>query len=110
MKKNDLANMTNGWFIGNFSPSLFQTENFEVAIKRYSAGTIDTNHYHKVATEFTCIVEGTVSLNDMVCRKNDIITVYPNESITFKSITDSIICVVKVPSVGSDKYTNKEDI
>jgi mannose-6-phosphate isomerase-like protein (cupin superfamily) len=106
MKKDDLRNMTNGWFIGNFIPSLLKTENFEVAIKRYRAGAVEDEHYHKVATEFTCVVEGTVSFNDITYSKNDIITVYPNELITFRSITDSVTCVVKVPSLAGDKYNN----
>jgi mannose-6-phosphate isomerase-like protein (cupin superfamily) len=104
MKVDDLNKMVNGWFIGDFSPSIYNTDSFEVAIKRYPAGAVEKLHYHKIATEFTCVVEGIVSFNDNVYKKNDIITIYPNEIVLFKSITDSITCVVKIPSVKDDKY------
>ncbi len=105
MKVDDLNKMVNGWFIGDFTPSLYKTTAFEVAIKKYTAGTVEKLHYHKIATEFTCVVEGIVSFNDEVYKKNEIITIYPNESVLFKSITDSITCVVKIPSIIDDKYT-----
>ena len=96
--------MTNGWFIGDFDPSLNKNGLFEVAIKRYAAGTIDKRHYHKMATEYTVIVEGTVSFNGVTFNKDDIITISKNEQVEFKSLTESIICVVKTPSVKDDKY------
>jgi len=30
--------MTGGWFVGDFSPTLLQTEAFEAACKRYQRG------------------------------------------------------------------------
>lgn len=104
MKKNNLNEMTNGWFIGNFNPSLNKNSLFEVAIKRYSAGTIDKKHFHKLAIEYTVIIEGTVSFNGTIFNKDDIITITQNEQVEFISITDSTICVVKSPSVPNDKY------
>ena len=64
-----LDQMINGWFIGNFNPSLALTNDVEVAIKRYKSGDYEEKHYHKIATEYTVILNdrvlvfGTPSLN-----------------------------------------------
>ena len=51
MKVGKLSDMKGGWFIGNFEPSLFKTNNCEVAIKHYKKGDYESAHYHKIATE-----------------------------------------------------------
>ena len=38
MKVNKLDDMFKGWVVGNFEPSLFQTDDFEVAVKHYDCG------------------------------------------------------------------------
>ena len=35
MYKKQLDDMTKGWFIGNFEPSLMKTNDVEVAVKHY---------------------------------------------------------------------------
>ena len=50
--------MVKGWFIGNFEPTLFNTDLFEVAVKRYNKGDSEERHTHKIATEFTMILDG----------------------------------------------------
>ena len=49
--------MIKGWFVGDFEPSLYKTQDFEVAVKRYLEGAVEKRHTHKVATEFTVIVD-----------------------------------------------------
>lgn len=63
MKKFNLDNMIAGWFIGNFEPSLFKTNDVEISVKKYKAGDYDSRHYHKIATEYTVIVKGTVEMS-----------------------------------------------
>lgn len=58
MKTAKLEDMTKGWFIGNFNPSLLKTNDVEVAVKSYKKGDYEGRHYHKIATEFTCIISG----------------------------------------------------
>ena len=58
-----LSSMTGGWFIGDFTPTLFKTSALEVAIKEYAKGQKEPLHYHKVATEITVIVTGRVRIN-----------------------------------------------
>ena len=55
MKLHKLKDMFKGWIVGNFEPSLYKTDDVEVAVKNYKAGERDENHYHKIATEITII-------------------------------------------------------
>ena len=72
-----LEDMKMGWFIGNFSPTLHATEDVEVAVKEYEAGAYEDWHCHKIATEYTVIVSGSVEMNGIRHAKGDIIIVPP---------------------------------
>lgn len=104
MKIAKLGDMTKGWFIGNFSPTLFPTEAVEVAVKEYPAGFSEEWHYHKIATEFTVIVSGEVVMNGKRYGSGDIIIVAPGEGTDFKTLTPVITTVVKLPGATHDKY------
>jgi mannose-6-phosphate isomerase-like protein (cupin superfamily) len=106
MKKADLKDFIKGWFVGNFDPSLIKTNDVEVAIKRYKAGDYESSHYHKVATEITVIVSGTVLMNNTVYCSDDIIVIEPNDKTDFKCISDVITVVVKYPGANDDKYVD----
>jgi hypothetical protein len=100
----NLNNMTKGWFIGNFDPSLFKTNDVEVAVKRYKAGDHEDAHFHKIATEYTVIIEGEVEMNGVRYGKDDIIVMEPGEATDFTAVTDSVNVVVKMPGANNDKY------
>lgn len=104
MKHSNLNDMFKGWFIGNFTPTLNDTENVEVGIKRYQEGDYEEKHHHKIATEYTVIVSGEVEMNGVKYIADDIIIIEPNESTDFRCLTDVITAVVKTPSVSDDKY------
>ena len=104
MKKENLDNMIKGWFVGNFEPSLIKTNDVEVAVKKYKKGDFEKSHHHKIATEVTVIVDGVVEMNGIQYKKNDMITIYPNESTDFKCVEDSVTVVVKHPGANNDKY------
>lgn len=106
MEQHNLNDFIKGWFIGDFKPTLLKTTDFEVGIKRYKVGDSESTHYHKIATEYTIIVEGEVEMNGTKYIKDDIITIHPNESTNFKCITDVVTVVVKTPSENNDKYIN----
>lgn len=104
MKEHDLKDMINGWCIGDFTPSIYKTKDFEMAVKRYKAGVIETAHKHKIAKEITIVVEGLIMMNNKEYGKNKIIIVEPGEINQFHSITDSVLVVIKTPSLIGDKY------
>lgn len=99
-----LKNMTNGWFVGNFEPSLYKTNDCEVAVKGYKVGDSERRHFHKVATEITVIVKGRVKMFEREFSEGDIIIVEPGEATAFEALEDSVNVVVKLPGVNGDKY------
>jgi hypothetical protein len=104
MKVSRIEDMTNGWFVGAFEPSVMWTDACEVAVKRHNAGYWDEDHYHQIATETTVVVSGKGRMMDRDCGAGDVIVVEPGETSNFLAITDVIIVVVKIPSVQGDKY------
>ena len=81
-----------------------KTTDFEVAIKEYKAGTVEDEHFHKEAIEFTIVLDGTITMNGVEHKRNDICLIEKNETNIFESITDSRLLVIKTPSVNGDKY------
>ena len=104
MKVHKLKDMFRGWIVGNFEPSLYKTDEVEVAVKEYKEGDREPLHYHKVATEITVVVSGMVLMNGTLYNSGDIITIEPGESTNFEALTDTITTVVKLPCVKDDKY------
>ena len=104
MDVHKLQDMTRGWFVGDFSPSVLRSEAFEAAVKYYPAGHREAAHLHKVATELTVVVAGEVRLGGQLLRAGDIVVMHPGEAQDFEAVTDCTLTIVKVPSVKGDKY------
>lgn len=104
MRIEHLDNMTKGWFLGDFNPTVYSTDLLEVAVKRYKKGEKEAEHYHKIATEITVVVSGKVRMFNTVYEAGTIIVVEPGESTAFEALEDAINTVVKIPSVPNDKY------
>ena len=104
MKKHNLDDMVGGWFIGHFEPTILKTDDFEVAVKIYKKGDYEENHFHKIATEYTLIMDGEVIMSGEKYSSGDIVVIKPNESVDFRALTDVKTVVVKTPSVANDKY------
>ena len=56
MKQARLREMVNGWFIGNFEPSIARSTACEVAVKHHAVGDHEEVHHHRVATEVIVVV------------------------------------------------------
>ncbi|GHT00385.1 hypothetical protein FACS1894108_12310 [Planctomycetales bacterium] len=105
MKTAKINDMTKGWFIGNFNPSLFKTNEVEVAVKSYQKGDREEAHYHKIATEYTAIIAGIVRMNGVEYGAGDIIVMEPHESTDFECLEDGTMnVVVKIPGANNDKF------
>jgi hypothetical protein len=104
MKSYRLNDMKGGWFAGNFTPTCLQTDAFEVACKKYSAGAHEKRHVHRVATEITLIAVGRVIMNGQTFGNGDIVLLEPGEESDFQVLEDTLTVVVKTPSVIGDKY------
>ena len=101
--------MVNGWFVGNFEPTVLSTNDVEVAVKRYEKNDYEERHFHKVATEITMVVEGKIEMNGSVYQSGDIITIDPFTATDFRALTNVITVVVKHPGANNDKYLGKTD-
>lgn len=104
MKHDKLEDMVKGWFVGGFTPTAFDTQACEVAIKRYTKGESEGSHYHKIATEITVIAQGSVRMCGKEWHTGDIITIAPGEKTDFLALTDTLTVVVKLPGALDDKY------
>ena len=104
MQTFELENFVRGWFVGNFTPSLHKTENFEVAVMHFKKGEFVAPHTHKIATEYNVLIEGKMKIRNTIIEKNQIFVLHPNEIADPEYLEDCILVVVKTPSVPSDKY------
>ncbi len=104
MKKFLLSEMTKGWFVGDFSPTIIKTQDVEVGVKHYQKGDHEDRHHHKIATEVTVIISGKVRMNEDVYISGDILVIKPGESTDFEALEDTITVVVKHPGSQNDKY------
>lgn len=104
MRVEKIDNMTKGWFIGNFEPSLYRTNDCEVAVKKYEKGDKEGKHFHKIATEYTVIISGKVRMFEQEFTAGDIVVVEPGDITAFEALEDSMNVVVKIPGANNDKY------
>jgi len=103
MKLAKLSEFTNGWFIGNFNPSLFKNEDFEVCVKNFKKGDVEAAHFQRVATEVTVVLSGSVRMGDHILQIDDILTIYKDEVCDFEALTDCKVLGIKFPSLSEDK-------
>ena len=108
MQTAQLDKMGKGWFVGDFDPTMYRSKDVEVAVKYYSAGDREQWHYHRVATELTVIVSGTVRMNGQSYHEGDAIMMEPGEGTDFEAVTDAVNVVVKLPCVKNDKFLRGE--
>ena len=105
MKIETLQNFKRGWIIGNFEPTLLKTDLFEIAIKYQKSGQYQQGHVHKVAKEYTVIVNGQCKINNEILVAGDVLILEPNQKfVKYECLKDSVNVVIKVPSVVGDKY------
>lgn len=104
MKSARLDDMVKGWFVGNFEPTLYRTNDCEVAVKSYIKGDCEKKHFHRVATEITVIVKGRVKMFEQEFGEGDIVVASPGDATAFEALEDSVNVVVKIPGVNNDKY------
>jgi mannose-6-phosphate isomerase-like protein (cupin superfamily) len=108
LQRHQLGDFTKGWFVGNFEPTLLRSDEVEVAVKHYRAGEHEAAHYHRVATELTVIVAGTVRMSGEEIGAGEIIRIPPGEATDFLAVTDATTVVVKMPCLAGDKYPANE--
>lgn len=104
MLKEKLSNMTRGWFIGDFEPSVLKTKDFEVGVLTHKKGEEWPKHYHKIATEYTVLLSGSMTICGELIGAGTIFVLDPGEVADPVFHEDCTVIVVKTPSVIGDKY------
>lgn len=98
-----LDDFVGGWFVGDFTPSLFANSHVEVCVKYFKEGASEAAHYQLTATEWTVIISGECIVGDTKLGPGDIIEIPPLEVAGFQALTDVVLVAVKTPSIPSDK-------
>lgn len=96
--------MKGGWFVGNFEPSSFQTEQFEVCYKFHEKGEKWETHYHKIATEINYLVKGRMTIQGKELKTGDIFILKPYEIANPIFLEDCTVVIIKTPSSTQDKF------
>jgi dTDP-glucose pyrophosphorylase len=97
-KTMDMSIMHRGWFIGNFLPSAYKTEDFEVGFLKHHKDEKWAVHFHKKATEINYLVKGKMKLNHKILNKGDIFIFDKGEIACPVFLEDCEILCIKVPS------------
>lgn len=100
MKIDRIENMKGGWFVGNFEPSAYSTDKFEVSYKFHPKGEVWDTHYHTEVTEINYVVRGKMLLQNKELIQGDIFTLYPFEIADPVFLEDCEIVCVKTPSIN----------
>jgi len=106
MKIYNINTFKGGWFIGDFSPSVLKTKEFEVCYKQHQKGECWPKHLHKVATEINYLIKGKMMIQEKILQQGDVFVIEPNEIADPTFFEDCELIVVKTPSVTGDKYEN----
>jgi len=107
MRRIRLEDTTGGWFAGNFIPSIFKSEDFEVCVKRYKCGDKEPSHFQLTAIEITVIVSGEARMGSELLKEDDVILLEPFEEFDFEALTDVVLVAVKSPSLPSDRRVSQ---
>lgn len=100
MKIDRIENMKGGWFVGNFEPAAYKTDQFEVSYKLHPAGERWDYHYHTEVTEINYLIRGEMTLQNKPLTSGDIFTLYPFEIADPTFHTNCEIICVKTPSTN----------
>lgn len=92
--------MVGGWFVGNFEPTAYKTEQFEVSYKLHPKGQDWGMHYHTDVTEINYIIRGKMKIQGKELNQGDIFILNPYEIADPTFITNTEIICVKTPSIN----------
>lgn len=100
MKIFDIKFFEKGWFIGNFKPSLFSTEDFEIAHHFHKKGFVGEQHYHTESTEYNYIVTGKAYVNGEIISSGHGWIYEEREISDVIFLEDTNLIIIRCPSVN----------
>lgn len=93
-----------GWFVGDFEPTTYKTDQFEVSYKLHYKNEEWPKHYHKLSTEINFLIKGKMMINETLIESGKIFIIEKNESVKPIFLENCELIVIKTPSVKNDKY------
>jgi len=100
MKISRIEDYIGGWFVGNFEPTAYKTDQFEVSYKLHPKGQKWDIHYHSIVTEINVVVRGKMILQGEELKTGDVFILEPYEIADPEFLEDTEIICVKTPSVN----------
>ena len=104
MKVFELKDMKDGWFIGDFEPSVLKTPNFEVNYRVHKKGEFWRPHTHTIVTEYNLLVSGRMSICGRDLVGGQIFILEPGEVAAPEFHEDCAVVCVKTPSASDKVY------
>jgi len=104
MRITKLTDYVRGWFIGNFSPTVLNTKDFEVGVLTHLKDEKWPAHYHKESVEYNVLVTGKMIVHGKELNSGDVFVFEKGEIADPIFLEDCTVVCVKVPSIPSDKF------
>lgn len=99
----NIKDMYRGWFIGDFKPSVYNTDQFEVGYLCHKKGEKAIVHFHEQVLEINLLIKGKIKFNDVIITPGEIFIFKPQEISDPEFLEDCEIICVKTPSLPKDK-------
>lgn len=103
MEIHELNNMKDGWFVGDFEPSVFKNKDFEVCYKRHHKNEEWDKHYHEKSTEINLLISGSMKINNTLIKSGQIFVIKPFFIAKPTFLEDCELIIIKTPSEPGDK-------
>lgn len=104
MEVTKITDYVGGWVIGDFSPSILRTKDWELGIKLHKKHEYWAPHTHKVATEYNILISGKMTIQNKELVAGDVFVFQPGEASNPTFQEDCMVVTCKCPSVIGDKY------
>ena len=96
--------MTRGWCIGDFTPSILRTKDFEVGYLKHHKDQVWPAHLHKECDEYNILIKGKLNINNETINEGEIFVIPKGMLTSAKFLEDCEIVCIKVGSNSKDKY------
>lgn len=104
MKIDNIKNFKGGWLVGNFQPSLFQTETNDIGVLFLKVGESGDGHYHLNHTEYNVVLSGKAIVDGNELSSGDIFVYEMGDKSYVTYLEDTILLVIKDPATKNDKH------
>lgn len=102
--------MLNGWYVGKFAPTAYQTDKFEANYRIHFAGEKWPVHTHSESTEINLLISGKMTFQNQELSAGDIFVVAPWEISNPVFIEDCAIVCIRTPGINDKINLSSESI